>query len=86
MTHDEMDLGQHQLLTPRQAAAILGLTPRFLEMRRFKGGGPVFIRVSGRCVRYRLSDLIEWIEGRRRTSTSDQGEGGNAKAGGFGPR
>ena len=61
------------LLTTKQAAVLLGLTPRFLEMRRYRGGGPEFIRVSGRCVRYLRSDLISWIDARRRTSTSDPG-------------
>lgn len=65
-----------RLLRPREAAAFLGLTPRFLEMRRFRGGGPPFIRVSGRCVRYMLSDLLFWVEERRRTSTADTGDVG----------
>ena len=65
--------GQERLLTSQEAADFLRLTPRFLEMRRFRGGGPPFIRVSGRCVRYLKSDLREWVEGLRRTSTSDLG-------------
>lgn len=64
---------QERLLTSQEAADFLGLTTRFLEMRRFKGGGPPFIRVSGRCVRYLTSDLRAWVEGLRRTSTSDVG-------------
>ena len=64
---------QERLLTSQEAADFLRLTPRFLEMRRFKGGGPPFIRVSGRCVRYLKSDLRDWVEGLRRTSTSDSG-------------
>ena len=71
--HDSTVLDTDRLLSPRQAADFLGLTPRFLEMRRFRGGGPPFIRVSGRCVRYLSSDLRAWVEDRRRTSTSDTG-------------
>jgi hypothetical protein len=62
------------LLRPSDAAAFLDLTPRFLEMRRFRGGGPPFIRVSRRCVRYLMSDLQTWVEERRRTSTADMGD------------
>lgn len=61
------------LLTSAQAAEVLNLTPRFLEMRRFRGGGPRFVRVSSRCVRYRRSDLDAWVADRLRTSTSDAG-------------
>ena len=43
----------HQtLLTPQEAADFLGLTPRFLEVRRYRGDGPIFIRISGRVIRY----------------------------------
>ena len=62
-----------RLLTAQQAAEYLGLTPRFLEMRRFNGNGPPYIRISSRCVRYQMSDLRIWTEQLRRTSTSDMG-------------
>ena len=61
------------LLTPFRAAEYLSMTPRFLEMRRHRGGGPPFVRISSRAIRYFLSDLREWAEARRRTSTSDPG-------------
>ena len=63
------------LLKPRQAAQYLGVSTRWLELRRFRGGGPVFVRLgepSGR-VRYAKSDLVAYVEEHRRTSTSDPG-------------
>ncbi len=62
------------LLDERQAAEALGLTPRTLQEWRRTGGGPPFVRVSSRCVRYRVADLETWIEARLRRSTSDTGE------------
>ncbi len=62
-----------QLLRQEQAALMLGLTPRCLENWRHRGGGPSYVRVSARCIRYRRSDLHEWVEARLRTSTSDYG-------------
>ena len=59
------------LLRPEGAAALLGFTPRALESWRHRGGGPKFVRVSARAVRYQRSDLLEWAEERVRTSTSD---------------
>jgi hypothetical protein len=59
------------LLNERRAAATLGVEPRTMQEWRCKGGGPPFIRVSSRCVRYRLSDLEQWVAERRATSTAD---------------
>lgn len=68
---------KEHLLTEKQTAEYLQLTPRFLQARRYRGNGPPFIRISSRAIRYRLADLEEWINNRIRTSTSDQGmEGG----------
>lgn len=60
-----------RLFTPHQAADFLSLSPRWLELKRYHGGGPPFVRISARCVRYRLSDLEEWVGDRVRHSTSD---------------
>ena len=62
------------LLTEPEAAAFLNFTPRALQAWRVRGGGPAYIRCSSRAIRYRLQDLETWIEERRRTSTSDQGD------------
>lgn len=62
-----------RLLTEEQAAELIGFTPRFLQDRRLRGGGPSFVRVSARAIRYRPEDLRAWAEARLRTSTSDRG-------------
>jgi predicted DNA-binding transcriptional regulator AlpA len=59
------------LLFTAEAAYILGLSPRTLEAMRLKGGGPSFISVTKTAVRYRRSDLDQWIESRCRKSTSE---------------
>ena len=64
------------LLTERETAALLGVTDRCLQAWRYRGGGPHFVKISARCVRYRLIDLENFIESRIRTSTSDTGEAG----------
>ncbi|MQA92561.1 MAG: helix-turn-helix domain-containing protein [Gemmatimonas sp.] len=48
------------LLSERDAAAALGLTPRTLQEWRRRGGGPPYVRISSRCLRYRVADLEEW--------------------------
>lgn len=60
-----------QLLTTEQAAAFLGTTKRTLEAWRYVGAGPVFVKLRGRMVRYRPSDLETFVTNAARTNTSD---------------
>ena len=60
------------LIDQKQAARILGLSVRTLERHRIAGTGPRFARL-GRLIRYRQNDLIEWVDGSLRTSTSQLG-------------
>lgn len=54
-----------ELLTQEQVAELLGVTPKCLEARRFKGQGPPFIRLSNRWVRYAPSDVEAWLAAHR---------------------
>ena len=60
-----------ELLVTAQAARLLDISPRTLEGFRCRGGGPPFIRISSRAIRYRRGDLYQWLYDRRRTSTSE---------------
>jgi hypothetical protein len=60
------------LLTTKQAAALLGLTARFLESRRVRGGGPRFVAISPRMVRYRIEDLQTWVAEHLAPKTASQ--------------
>ena len=54
------------LLTTKDAARLLGLSPAMLERWRWMKVGPPFVRpTGGRAVRYRWRDLIDWIERNR---------------------
>ncbi len=44
------------------AAGFLNVSPRKMELMRQVGSGPRFVRVSRKCVRYRIKDLIEFQE------------------------
>ena len=63
-----------QLLNTKQAAKILGISPAFLERDRWAGARVKFIKIGSRTVRYRLSDLKDYIDSQVRKSTSDTGE------------
>ncbi|HOP48720.1 MAG TPA: helix-turn-helix domain-containing protein [Desulfobacteraceae bacterium] len=64
---DDLDV----LLTEKDAAVFLSLSPRWLQKHRLTGDGPQFVRISHRCVRYRKRDLLDWMENRFRRSTAE---------------
>jgi predicted DNA-binding transcriptional regulator AlpA len=51
-------------LNGASAALFLALSERTLERWRRDRTGPSFIRMSARAIRYRLSDLRAWRDGR----------------------
>ena len=57
-------------LTENEAAELLGLSPRTLQSWRVRGGGPRFCKI-GRAVRYRRHFLIEFLEARTVTTTTE---------------
>jgi hypothetical protein len=59
------------LITESDAAQFLGYTTRALQNWRVRGGGPRFVRVSSRSIRYRRRDLIAWVDERLRVNTSE---------------
>ena len=58
------------LLTTKQAALILGVSIAFLERDRWAGARIPYIQIGDRAVRYRMRDLMKFIESRTRISTS----------------
>jgi hypothetical protein len=62
------------MIPVKKAAAWLGLSAAYLNRLRVTGGSPAYHRV-GRRILYSYADLSAWIASRRRTSTTDTGEG-----------
>lgn len=60
-----------RLLTEDQAADRLGVSPRTLAGWRSRGGGPMFIRLGGKSIRYRIDDLNEFVADNVRRHTSE---------------
>jgi len=61
----------NRLLTTAEAAEFLGVSKAFLERDRWAGARVQFIKIGSRAVRYRLSDLENYIERQVRRSTSE---------------
>lgn len=62
---------ENQLVPEMEAANLLGLSIRTLQNWRVRGGGPRFVRISSRCIRYRITDIEEWIAARTCANTSE---------------
>lgn len=61
------------LLNEAQAATYLGISPKTLQQWRWRGDGTPFIKLGGKMIRYRKSDLDQFIANGFRRSTSDRG-------------
>lgn len=59
-----------RLINEIVAANFLGYSVRALQNWRVRGGGPEFVKVSARSIRYRRRDLIAWAEARLVPHTS----------------
>jgi len=69
---DNRGQSMQPLLNEKEAAALLNLSVRTLQRLRCIGGGAKFVRLHG-SVRYRLSDIEEWIALRAVSNTSEEG-------------
>ncbi len=63
----------HGYIDERPAAKFIGVEVRTLQRWRQTGEGPVFFRLSSRCVKYTRFKLREHALARARQSTSDMG-------------
>jgi hypothetical protein len=61
-------------LNTAAAARYLGLSKSTLDKARLNGTGCPFVRVTAKCVRYRIEDLDNWLLERRYQSTSAYGQ------------
>ena len=67
---DEQAKGGLELLTTKEAAALLRLSESFLAKARMRGDGPRYRKLS-RAVRYDRSDLLHWLKASAKTSTAE---------------
>lgn len=58
------------LLTTKEAAKFLSVSPSFLEKDRWRGARIPFVRVGTRTIRYRDADLSAFLEKQTYESTS----------------
>lgn len=76
-TTSPISYNQADLLTPRQAGAVLKLSVKTLANKRTYGKGPRYTKIGG-AVRYQYCDLIVFAKRGMRASTSETGRHNNA--------
>jgi hypothetical protein len=59
------------LLTTAEAADYLDVSPQWLAIRRGRGNGPPFIRVSARKIMYQRGGMVKWCKERTFNAISD---------------
>ena len=60
--YSQLAVCPRRLLTTPQAAKLLGVSVGFLARDRWLGPKIPFIRISPRLVRYRVEDLLEFMD------------------------
>lgn len=57
----QSNLGGSRLLCRSEVEEQFGISKRYLEIAAVRGDGPPIVRL-GRSVRYRIADILTWIE------------------------
>lgn len=68
--HSQQSNDTRPYLTTPEAAELIRHSPQTMRAWRVRGGGPPYIRLSGRVL-YSNADLREWLTSHRRFSTAD---------------
>lgn len=64
-----------EYLSPDDVVAMIpGMTKQNLAQLRFTGKGPRFYKPSSKVVLYERAEVIAWVEGSARWSTSEDNE------------
>ena len=53
-------------------AEMLSVAPETVKRWRAEGGGPPFARVSHKCVRYAVSEVMAWMRQKSAASVGDE--------------
>jgi predicted DNA-binding transcriptional regulator AlpA len=62
-----------EAISTRVASRLTGVSVCTLETWRSRGGGPKFIKIGAKMVRYQRRSLLEWMASQERRNTSDLG-------------
>ena len=58
-------VNENKLLTVKELSEYLGISDETLRKYRMRGNGPKYLKL-GRAVRYKLEDVLEWLDSQTR--------------------
>ena len=58
-------------LSPKEAALFLSVSVKELERLRYAGGGPRYVKLGKRTVRYAIPELHAWMQSRTVSNTAE---------------
>jgi phage terminase Nu1 subunit (DNA packaging protein) len=61
------------LIDERDLSRMLGVSVRTVQAWRVKGGGPAYLKLNNRLIRYRVTGIKDWLAGQARSNTSGGG-------------
>lgn len=64
-----------EAVTTAEASRIIGFPASTLHTWRSRGGGPPFLKLGSKSVRYQRRALFTWMSTRQRANTADAGTG-----------
>ncbi|MBM7406913.1 MULTISPECIES: helix-turn-helix transcriptional regulator [Sphingomonas] len=71
---DESKLAEPAYFSVQDVAEYTGLSADFWNRLRSAGGGPQYVKLSPKAVRYRRADIDAWMADRLCRSTFDDGK------------
>lgn len=72
--NDLENISQIRCIDEPQLAECLSIGISTIRQWRTNGGGPPFVKISRRCVRYRIDDVHEWMNKKLRENTLEDGQ------------
>lgn len=74
MKQNDNNSEQNELLTEVQVANLFSVSPRTIQDWRQKGTGPSPIFLTTRKIRYKHSDLVQWLNKKSNNSFREGGK------------
>ena len=73
-------LNPDALINEKEVAALAGVATKTVTHWRWAGGGPPFVQINARNVKYRYGSVVAWTLSLQRQSSSDPGSEGVSEA------
>jgi len=60
-----------KLINEKEASELFGMSVAWFQRKRWEGGGPLFLKIDKKSIRYQISDLNNYFIKKKLRSTSE---------------